>query len=433
MMGIPTKMTDRRILLCISGGIAAYKTASLTRLLVKAGAQVQIIMTEEAQAFITPLTLATLSRNPVLSKLYNPTDGTWQNHVELGLWADLMLVAPATANTLAKMAGGQADSLLLTTYLSARCPVWVAPAMDLDMWHHAATQRNLNTLQQDGVRVLPPAEGELASGLSGPGRLPEPEVIFEAIDQWFRQLPASEKKNPDALNGLNSRFATNGSNSPLQGKSAIVTAGPTYEAIDPVRFIGNHSSGKMGIAIAEALAASGASVTLVKGPGTLETQASGVTVVSVTDAESMYQACADRFEGCDIFVAAAAVADYRPENPSTQKIKKKEGGSDQMTINLIKTTDILAEMGRRKQSHQLVIGFALETENEEKNALGKLERKNLDLIVLNSLNDPGAGFGVDTNQITLMENRNRIDKFPLCSKKEAAGIITDRIIELLAR
>ena len=219
----------------------------------------------------------------------------------------------------------------------------------------------------------------------------------------------------------------------MQGKSAIVTAGPTYEAIDPVRFIGNHSSGKMGIAIAEALAASGASVTLVKGPGTLETQASGVTVVSVTDAESMYQACAERFEGCDIFVAAAAVADYRPENPSTQKIKKKEGGSDQITLNLIKTTDILAEMGRRKQSHQLVIGFALETENEEKNALGKLERKNLDLIVLNSLNDPGAGFGVDTNQITLMENQNRIDKFTLCSKKEAAGIITDRIIELLAR
>ncbi len=412
-------MKSKQILLGISGGIAAYKMATLTRLLVKAGAVVRVIMTEEAQAFITPLTLATLSKNPVLSRLYNPVDGTWHNHVELGLWADLMLIAPATANTLAKMASGSADSLLLTTYLSARCPVWVAPAMDLDMWQHPATQRNLETLRQDGVRVLPPEAGELASGLSGPGRLPEPEQIAEVIAQWFsgQGVPVASHDSRVAL--------------PLSGKKALITAGPTYEALDPVRFIGNHSSGKMGIALAEALAELGASVVLVKGPTNVNSRSPQVRELAVTSAGAMYEACSEHFADSDIFVAAAAVADYRPESPSTQKIKKKEADSDRMTVTLVKTPDILAEMGKRKKPGQLVVGFALETENEVENALSKLERKNLDLIVLNSLNDAGAGFGVDTNRITLIENRNRIDNFPLMSKTEAARIIAQRIVDLL--
>ncbi len=423
-------MNDCRILLGVSGGIAAYKTAPLIRLLVKAGAQVRVIMTEEAQAFITPLTLATLSRNPVLTKLYNAQDGTWYNHVELGTWADLMLIAPATANTLAKMATGQADNLLLTTWLSARCPVWVAPAMDLDMWNHPATQRNLETLIGDGVRVLPPDDGELASGLSGPGRLPEPEVLFQAILEWRNAKAGTTNTVHNAEPG------SGGIKLPspprlLLGKKAIVTAGPTFEAIDPVRFIGNHSSGKMGIAVAEALAALGAEVALIKGPTALESHAAGIEEIQVTSALSMYEACSSRFDRCDIFVAAAAVADYRPEHPSTQKIKKKESDSARMTLELIKTPDILAEMGKRKRANQLLVGFALETENEVENALSKLEKKNLDLIVLNSLNDPGAGFGVDTNRITLVENRNRIDKFPLTSKTEAAQAIALRIAELM--
>jgi len=416
-------MKDKRILLGVSGGIAAYKMATLTRLLVKTGAQVRVVMTEEAQAFITPLTLATLSKNPVLSRLYNPQDGTWHNHVDLGLWADLMLIAPATANTLAKMAAGQADNLLLTTYLSARCPVWAAPAMDLDMWQHPATQRNLETLRHDGVHILPPASGELASGLSGPGRLPEPEEIAAALAAWFSgeglsSAPGNSHQNREAL--------------PLKGKKALITAGPTYEALDPVRFIGNHSSGKMGIAVAEALAALGAEVVLVKGPTNLKSGSAGVRERAVSSAESMFEACSTEFADSDIFVAAAAVADYRPESPSNQKIKKKEADGDRMTVTLVKTPDILAEMGRRKKPGQLVVGFALETENEVENALSKLERKNLDLIVLNSLNDEGAGFGVDTNRISLIENRNRIDNFPLMSKADAARTIAGRIVELLA-
>jgi phosphopantothenoylcysteine decarboxylase/phosphopantothenate--cysteine ligase len=416
-------MKDKKILLGISGGIAAYKMATLTRLLVKAGASVRVVMTEEAQAFITPLTLATLSKNPVLSRLYNPQDGTWHNHVDLGLWADLMLIAPATANTLAKMAAGQADNLLLTTYLSARCPVWAAPAMDLDMWQHPATQRNLETLRRDAVHILPPASGELASGLSGPGRLPEPEEIAAALAAWFsgEGLSASagdSRSNQEAL--------------PLKGKKALITAGPTYEALDPVRFIGNHSSGKMGIAVAEALAALGAEVVLVKGPTSLKSRSAGVRERAVSSAESMFEACSAEFADSDIFVAAAAVADYRPESPSNQKIKKQEADGDRMTVTLVKTPDILAEMGRRKKPGQLVVGFALETENELENALSKLERKNLDLIVLNSLNDEGAGFGVDTNRISLIENRNRIDNFPLMSKTDAARAIAGRIVELLA-
>jgi phosphopantothenoylcysteine decarboxylase/phosphopantothenate--cysteine ligase len=307
--------------------------------------------------------------------------------------------------------------------------------MDLDMWQHPATQRNLETLRQDGVRVLPPDAGELASGLSGPGRLPEPEHIADLIAQWFSgEGVASSSRNGVAKSsgeGASSSSPDSSTALPLRGKKALITAGPTYEALDPVRFIGNHSSGKMGIALAEALAELGASVVLVKGPTNLNSRSPQVRELAVTSAGAMFEACSDHFADSDIFVAAAAVADYRPESPSNQKIKKKEAEGDRMTLTLVKTPDILAEMGKRKKPGQLVVGFALETENEVENALAKLERKNLDMIVLNSLNDAGAGFGVDTNRITLIENRNRIDNFPLMSKTEAARTIAERIVELL--
>jgi phosphopantothenoylcysteine decarboxylase / phosphopantothenate---cysteine ligase len=398
-------------LLGISGGIAAYKVATLTRLLVRAGAEVRIVMTREAKAFIPPLTLATLSRNPVMSQLYNRRDGSWTNHVELGSWADLMLIAPATANTLAKMASGASDSLLLTTYLSARCPVWVAPAMDLDMWKHPATQRNLRMLESDGVRVLPPDEGELASGLSGPGRLPEPEALMGYLAE---ALGAAEPGSQTL---------------PLSGLRALVTAGPTFEPIDPVRYIGNHSSGRMGIAVAEALAALGAEVSLILGPGALSSRAAGVEVVRVTTALEMHEACLSRWPHSAIFVGAAAVADFRPESSSDQKIKKE--GREAMSLRLVPNPDILAEMGRSKSPEQLVVGFALETERETENAISKLERKNLDLIVLNSLRDEGAGFGTDTNRITLIGADRRPEALPLMSKVEAGQAIARRIASLL--
>jgi phosphopantothenoylcysteine decarboxylase/phosphopantothenate--cysteine ligase len=425
-------MRGRRVLLGISGGIAAYKMASLTRLLVRAGAEVRIVMTREARAFISPLTLATLSRNPVMSQLYNRRDGSWTNHVELGCWADLMLIAPATANTLAKMASGASDNLLLTTYLSARCPVWVAPAMDLDMWKHPATQRNLRTLESDGVRVLPPDEGELASGLSGPGRLPEPEALLACVAEALAGedssgMPAGADSNlaPDAA-------APAGSGSgalPLSGLKALVTAGPTFEPIDPVRYIGNHSSGRMGIAVAEALAARGAEVSLILGPGALQSKAPGVHVVRVTTATEMYEACLSRWPHSAIFVGAAAVADFRPESASDEKIKKE--GRESMSLRLVPNPDILAEMGRSKRPDQLVVGFALETEREIENAISKLERKNLDLIVLNSLRDEGAGFGTDTNRITLIGTNRQPDALPLISKVEAGHAIARRIASLL--
>ena len=394
-------LSGKKIILGVCGGIAAYKSAVLTRLLVKAGAEVKIVMTPSAHDFITALTLSTLSRNPVLTSFEKEKTGEWNNHVELSLWADAMIIAPATANTIAKIALGLCDNLLLATYLSARCPVWLAPAMDLDMLQHPSTNSNLEKIKSFGNTLIDPTHGELASGLTGNGRMAEPEDIFKQIDFFFS---TSQK---------------------LKGKTVLVTAGPTYEAIDPVRFIGNHSSGKMGFAIAEELAREGATVNLVTGPTDQKTRQSGITVNQVTSAEEMYNACAGVFGQTDITVLAAAVADYRPAVQSTEKIKKN--GS--MTLELTKTHDIAASLGKIKQNGQFVVGFALETENEKDNALKKLESKNFDLIVLNSLKDPGAGFGHDTNKITIIDRQHKMTSFALKDKKAVAKDIVQAIIE----
>lgn len=398
-------MKGRKIILGISGSIAAYKAAVLTRLLVKEGAEVKVIMTESAKDFITPLTLSTLSKNPVLSQFVKNEAGEWNNHVELGLWADAMVVAPASANTLAKMAHGQCDNLLLAVYLSARCPVFVAPTMDLDMLQHPSTQQNLQSLQGYGNHTIAPGHGELASGLVGTGRMAEPEEIMEQLKQFF-----SEKKK-------------------LSGKHALVTAGPTHEALDPVRFIGNNSSGKMGFAIAEALANAGAKVTLVSGPTQLTSQHPEIEIKRVTSAADMYAACTKVFPTADISVLSAAVADYRPATVADQKIKKK--GND-LTLQLVKTHDIAAELGKQKKSGQFIVGFALETENEEQNAMKKIETKNFDLIVLNSLNDKGAGFGHDTNKIKLIDKKGEVFEFSLKNKKEVASDIVNAIVQRYA-
>lgn len=398
-------MKGRKIILGISGSIAAYKAAVLTRLLVKEGAEVKVIMTESAKDFITPLTLSTLSKNPVLSQFVKNEAGEWNNHVELGLWADAMVVAPASANTLAKMAHGECDNLLLAVYLSARCPVFVAPAMDLDMLQHPSTQQNLQSLQGYGNHTIAPGHGELASGLVGTGRMAEPEEIMEQLKQFF-----SEKKK-------------------LSGKHALVTAGPTHEALDPVRFIGNNSSGKMGFAIAEALAHAGAKVTLVSGPTQLIPQHPEIEIKRVTSAADMYAACTEVFPTTDISVLSAAVADYRPATVADQKIKKK--GND-LTLQLVKTHDIAAELGKQKKSGQFIVGFALETENEEQNAMKKIEAKNFDLIVLNSLNDKGAGFGHDTNKIKLIDKKGEVFEFSLKNKKEVANDIVNAIVQRYA-
>jgi phosphopantothenoylcysteine decarboxylase / phosphopantothenate---cysteine ligase len=394
-------LSGKKIILGVCGGIAAYKSAVLTRLLVKAGADVKIIMTPSAHDFITPLTLSTLSKNPVLTSLEKEKTGEWNNHVELSLWADAMIIAPATANTIAKIALGLCDNLLLATYLSARCPVWLAPAMDLDMLQHPSTKSNLEKIKSFGNTLIDPTHGELASGLTGNGRMAEPEDIFKQIDFFFS---TSQK---------------------LKGKTVLVTAGPTYEAIDPVRFIGNHSSGKMGFAIAEELAREGANVNLVTGPTDQKTRQPGITVNHVTSAEEMYNACAGVFGQTDITVLAAAVADYRPAVQSTEKIKKN--GS--MTLELTKTHDIAASLGKIKQNGQFVVGFALETEKEQDNALKKLESKNFDMIVLNSLKDAGAGFGHDTNKITIIDRRHKMTSFALKDKKAVAKDIVQAIIE----
>ncbi|HYI78315.1 MAG TPA: bifunctional phosphopantothenoylcysteine decarboxylase/phosphopantothenate--cysteine ligase CoaBC [Chryseolinea sp.] len=394
-------LSGKKIILGVCGGIAAYKSAVLTRLLVKAGADVKIIMTPSAHDFVTPLTLSTLSKNPVLTSLEKEKTGEWNNHVELSLWADAMIIAPATANTIAKIALGLCDNLLLATYLSARCPVWLAPAMDLDMLQHPSTKSNLEKIKSFGNTLIDPTHGELASGLTGNGRMAEPEDIFKQIDFFFS---TSQK---------------------LKGKTVLVTAGPTYEAIDPVRFIGNHSSGKMGFAIAEELAREGANVNLVTGPTDQKTRQPGITVNHVTSAEEMYNACAGVFGQTDITVLAAAVADYRPAVQSTEKIKKN--GS--MTLELTKTHDIAASLGKIKQNGQFVVGFALETEKEQDNALKKLESKNFDLIVLNSLKDPGAGFGHDTNKITIIDRQHKMTSFALKDKKAVAKDIVQAIIE----
>ena len=391
-------LAGRRILLGITGSIAAYKAAVLCRLLKTAGAEVRVVMTPLAKQFITPLTMATLSKNPILVEFFDPENGAWNSHVSLGEWADCYLIAPATANTLAKMATGIADNLLLTTYLSARCPVVVAPAMDLDMYAHAATQQNLRTLAERGVRIVEPAEGELASGLTGKGRMAEPDAITAFVGELL-----TEKKKT------------------LCGKRLIVTAGATIEAIDPVRFISNHSSGKMGYAIAGELAARGAAVTLVSGRTALATPP-GVERVDVLSADEMYDAAVRAFDEADGAVMCAAVADYTPAEVSETKIKKGDG---ELFIRLRRTRDIAAELGARKGG-RLLVGFALETHDEEAHAESKLERKKFDFIVLNSLRDAGAGFRGDTNKVTFIDRAGH-EELPLLSKREVADRIADRI------
>ena len=395
-------LDGRRILLGITGSIAAYKAAVLCRLLKTAGADVRVVMTPLAKQFITPLTMATLSKNPILVEFFDPENGAWNSHVALGEWADCYLIAPATANTLAKMATGVADNLLLTTYLSARCPVVVAPAMDLDMYAHEATQQNLRTLAARGVRIVEPEEGELASGLQGKGRMAEPDRIAAFVGGLL-----DERKKT------------------LAGKRLIVTAGAPIEAIDPVRFISNHSSGKMGYAIAGELAARGAAVTLVTGRTSLPTPA-GVERVDVLSAAEMYEAAVGAFDASDGAVMCAAVADYTPAHVSDTKIKKGDGG---LTIELRRTRDIAAELGARKGGRVLV-GFALETDDEEAHAEAKLTKKNFDFIVLNSLRDPGAGFRGDTNKVTLIDRAGR-EELPLMSKREVAARIADKLETIL--
>lgn len=395
-------LDGRRILLGITGSIAAYKAAVLCRLLKTAGADVRVVMTPLAKQFITPLTMATLSKNPILVEFFDPENGAWNSHVALGEWADCYLIAPATANTLAKMATGVADNLLLTTYLSARCPVVVAPAMDLDMYAHEATQQNLRTLAARGVRIVEPEEGELASGLQGKGRMAEPDRIAAFVGGLL-----DEKKKT------------------LAGKRLIVTAGATIEAIDPVRFISNHSSGKMGYAIAGELAARGAAVTLVTGRTSLPTPA-GVERVGVLSAAEMYEAAVGAFDASDGAVMCAAVADYTPAHVSDTKIKKGDGG---LTIELRRTRDIAAELGARK-GDRVLVGFALETDDEKAHAEAKLTKKNFDFIVLNSLRDPGAGFRGDTNKVTLIDRAGR-EELPLMSKREVAARIADKLETIL--
>ncbi|WP_099370524.1 bifunctional phosphopantothenoylcysteine decarboxylase/phosphopantothenate--cysteine ligase CoaBC [Sphingobacterium sp. 1.A.5] len=394
-------LRDKHIVIGISGSIAAYKIATLVRLLRKSGATVQVIMTSEATQFITPLTLSTLSNNPVFVDYYDQKTGEWNNHVHIAESADLILIAPATANTLAKSAQGICDNLLQAVYLSAKSKVFFAPAMDLDMWKHPSVVHNLKLLKEYGNIIIPPGKGELASGLFGEGRLAEPEEIFDFIVSSFSE------------------------SAPLQGKKALVSAGPTYEAIDPVRFIGNHSSGKMGYAIAKQLQHLGAKVTLVSGPTSLETPA-GIERINVQSAEQMLAACSKYFEDSDITVMSAAVADYTPIEVANQKIKKK---AEDFSITLKKTTDILATLGKVKKDHQTLVGFALETNNELDNAIDKLKRKNLDFIVLNSMQDKGAGFAHDTNKVTVINKNAEVLSFDLKSKDEVARDICELIIK----
>ena len=396
-------LSGKKILLGISGGIAAYKTAHLIRLFIKAGAHIQVIMTPASKDFITPLTLSTLSKNQVYSDFFNEDDkeAMWNNHVDLALWADLFIIAPATANTMSKMANGNCDNLLIATYLSAKCPVYFAPAMDLDMYKHPSTLSSFSKLKQFGNTIIPAESGELASGLSGEGRMAEPENIVSFLEN-------------DLLSKL-----------PLKGKKILITAGPTYEAIDPVRFIGNHSSGKMGYDIAVEAANKGAEVILVSGPSNQVLKDNSIQLIKVVSAQEMYDACHANFENVDVAIAAAAVADYRPKNVASQKIKKQETN---LTIELEKTQDILATLGEKKRN-QFLIGFALETENEIENAIGKIKKKNLDLIVLNSLNDKGAGFGHSTNKVTFIDKNFKELPMDLKSKEAVAQDIVNIIIK----
>lgn len=398
------KLEGKHIVLGITGSIAAYKAAVLLRSLVKEGAEVQVVITPAGKEFITPVTLSALSNKPVVSEFFGANDGTWNSHVDLGVWADLMVIAPATASTIGKMANGIADNMLITTYLSMKCPVMVAPAMDLDMFQHPANQRNMKTLQTYGNIIIEPDTGELASGLIGKGRMQEPEAIVEEVIRFFK------KKT-------------------LKGKKFLVTAGPTHEKIDPVRFIGNYSSGKMGYAIADELAARGAIVTLVSGPVSIQPKNSNIEKIDVVSAEAMYQQCVDLFPTFDGAVMSAAVADYRPVEQALEKVKR---GKENFSIELQPNPDIAARLGQMKTSHQLLVGFALETNNEKVNAFEKLKKKNLDFIVLNSLNDAGAGFQTDTNKITIIDRHNKSFIFELKSKQKVAIDIVDHIIQQMA-
>ena len=397
-------LSGKKVLLAISAGIAAYKTASLVRLFIKSGAEVKVIMTPASKDFITPLTLSTLSKNPVSSTFYDKEDENelWNNHVDLGLWADILLVAPATANTLAKMSNGACDNLVLATYLSAKCPVYFAPAMDLDMYLHPSTKTSLEKLQSFGNILIPATSGELASGLVGEGRMAEPEDIVSFIEK-----------------DMHSKL-------PLKGKKVLITAGPTYEAIDPVRFIGNHSSGKMGFEIAKTAANLGAEVVLISGPSNQQIQHSFIERIDVTSAEEMYEAAHQFYKESNIAILSAAVADYRPKNSASQKIKKTDSA---LEIALEPTKDILASLGALK-TNQFLVGFALETENEVENAKGKLLRKNLDMIVLNSLQDKGAGFATNTNKITVIDAKMNEVQFELKSK---SAVAVDILTEILKR
>ena len=396
-------LNGKKIILGITGGIAAYKSALLVRLLVKEGVEVKVIMTPSAKEFITPLTMATLSKNPIMVDFYNPENGDWNSHVDMGLWADAIIVAPATANTIGKMANAIADNLLVTTYLSAKCPIFIVPAMDLDMYRHPANRRNIDTLQSFGNIIIEPTSGELASGLEGKGRMEEPEQIVGQIKSFFK------------------------SKASLRGKQFLVTAGPTYEKLDPVRFIGNYSSGKMGFAIAEELAIRGADVVLVSGPTHLDKYAENIELVRVNTADEMYKACMSFFPTCNGAVMSAAVADFTPIVKSEKKVKSKSS----LSIDLKATLDIAAELGKIKQKDQILVGFALETNNEKSNAVKKLKEKNLDFIVLNSLNDKGAGFNSDTNKVTFIDKLGKEEQFELKPKRVVAIDIVQEILKFM--
>ncbi len=401
-------LENKKIILGLTGSIAVYKAAFLLRLLVKEGADVQVIMTPAAKEFITPVTMSALSGKPVLGTFFENKDGTWHSHVDLGLWADLLLIAPITANTMGKMVNGICDNLLLTTYLSAKCPVMIAPAMDLDMFQHPANLQNMEKLMEYGAQIIEPGVGALASGLHGKGRMEEPEAIVEKVKAFFKGLLTIGKGQ-------------------LAGRKFLVNAGPTYEKIDPVRFIGNFSSGKMGYAIANELAERGAEVILISGPVDLKTEHPRITVVDVTSAEEMYHACIIHFEKCDGAVLSAAVADYTPVVCAEQKVKSDK---NELVIHLKSTKDIAYELGKIKRKGQLLVGFALETENAIENAFDKLKKKNLDFIVLNSLENEGAGFGVDTNQITILDGDNNNEQFSLKIKREVAVDIVNKIVSM---
>ena len=397
-------MKGKKIIIGITGGIAAYKAAILIRLLIKKGAEIQVITTPFAEKFITPLTLSALSKKPVLKMFYNPENGDWNSHVDIGLWADAFVIAPATANTIGKAANGIADNLLLTTYLSAKCPVFWAPAMDLDMFRHPAVQKNIQTLKSFGNYIIDAETGELASGLEGKGRMAEPENIVNFLENHF-----SQKKK-------------------LRNLKVLITAGPTYENIDPVRFIGNRSSGKMGYALAEVFAENGAEVTIISGPVNIKPENREIKIISVENAEEMYNQTKKHFPENNIIIFAAATADYTPENPAISKIKKK---TNDLNIKLKPTTDIALELSKIKLKNQTTVGFALETDNELINAKNKLKKKKFDFIVLNSLKDKGAGFGYDTNKISVIDKDNNIKNFELKSKAEAARDILNIITEFI--